>query len=130
MATRAPWFRLVVSVTNMMHLTFSDKSLLVGDEIARLVIEYAAALATAGRADTVEIVAYGADGDKVKALLLLDEGAPLMGESTHSDLPEPDNSEATDYVREHLNLLTSPPVVGPTDDADTHVEGDFESAFG
>jgi hypothetical protein len=113
----------------MMHLTFSDKSLLVGDEIARLVIEYAAALASAGRADTVEIVAYGADSDKVTALLLLDEGAPLMGESTHTDLPEPDNSAATEYVREQLNNLTSPPAVGPTDDAGTNDMSDFEKHF-
>lgn len=96
----------------MMHITFTNKSLLVGDEIARLVIEYAAALARNGGADTVDIVAYGADGDQVTALLLLDEGAPLMAESTHSDLPEPDNDAAAAYVRQHLNAL-SPPASSP-----------------
>jgi hypothetical protein len=110
----------------MMHLTFSDKSLLVGDEIAQLVVEYAAALANAGRADTVTLAAYGADGDEVEAMLLLGGGAPLMAETTHSDLPEPDNSHARNYVRELLNNLISPPEVGPTDDANKTGRSDFE----
>ncbi|MCU1542257.1 MAG: hypothetical protein JWM50_122 [Microbacteriaceae bacterium] len=97
----------------MMHLTYAEKSLLVGDEVAALVIEYAAALARTGGADTVKIVAYGADSDKVTALLLLDSGTPLMGESTHTDMPEPDNAEAIAYVREGLARLASPPAAQP-----------------
>jgi hypothetical protein len=107
----------------MMHLTYSDKALLVGDEAAHLAIEYAAALARSGDADTVTLTAYGADGDKVEATLLLDQGAPFMGESTHSDLPEPDNSEAVAYMKHRLDLLESPPHAVPlAEDDDTIAE--------
>jgi hypothetical protein len=102
----------------MMHVTFSEKSLLVGDEIAELLLEYAAALARTGGADTVKVKAYGADGDKVVAMLLLDEGAPLMAETTHSDLPEPDNADVTTYIREHLAAMAAPAPALPVEDPD------------
>jgi hypothetical protein len=99
----------------MKHLTFAEKSLLMGDDVADLIIEYAAMLARAGDADTVEVAAYGADGDAVRAKLLLAEGAPLMAETTHTDLPAPDNSETLMYVREQILRRSSPPTVQPAD---------------
>ena len=36
---------------HMMHVTFVGKSLLVGDEVAELIVEYAASLARSGGAD-------------------------------------------------------------------------------
>jgi hypothetical protein len=99
----------------MKHLTFADKSLLVGDDVADLIVEYAAMLARAGDADTVDVAAYGADGDAVHAKLLLAEGAPLMAETSHTDLPEPDNSETLMYVREQMMRRSSPPSVQPAD---------------
>jgi hypothetical protein len=112
----------------MMHLTYAEKSLLVGDEVAELVIEYAAALARNGGADTVHIVAYGADSDKVVAVLLLGSGTPLMGESTHTDMPEPDNAEAIAYVRERLANITSPPAAQPVD-GDANPMAAYEQEF-
>jgi hypothetical protein len=111
----------------MMHLTFAEKSLLVGDTTGRMTVEYAAALARAGDADTVTLTAYGSDGDKVEALLLLDQGAPLMGESTHSDLPEPDNGDAEVYMQEQLARLASPKDAAPV--AQDEVVAGFEQQF-
>jgi hypothetical protein len=102
----------------MMHVTFSDQSLLVGDEIAELVIEYAAALTRTGGADTVKLQAYGSDGDKVVATLLLDAGATLMSKTTHSDLPDPDNDEAAAYIRSHMADVVTPSTALPLLDAD------------
>lgn len=102
-------------VASMMHLTFADKSLLVGDEVADLILEYAALLARKGDADTVTVAAYGSDGDAVRAKFLLDEGAPVMVETTHSDLPEPDNGDTAMYIREQMMRRSSPPPVQPTD---------------
>lgn len=99
----------------MKHMTFADKNLLVGDEAADLILEYAAMLAQAGDADTVEVAAYGVDGDAVRATLLLAEGTPLMSETTHSDLPEPDNADTIMYVREQVMRRSSPPTAQPTD---------------
>lgn len=99
----------------MKHVTFAEKSLLMGDEAADLVLEYAAMLARNGDADTVEVAAYSADGDVVRAKMLLAEGAPLMAETAHTDLPEPDNDEALMYVREQMMRRSSPPPVQPAD---------------
>jgi hypothetical protein len=110
----------------MMHVTFSDKTLLVGDEIAQLLLEYAAALARTGGADTVRVQAYGADADKVVAMLLLDEGAPLMAETTHTDLPAPDNEEAAAYIRECMGVIATQHAAQPVEDADVIAHLDSE----
>ncbi len=99
----------------MKHLTFADKGLLVGDDVADLLLEYAALLARKGDADTVELAAYGADGAAVQATLMLAEGTPLMAETTHTDLPEPDNGDTVMYLREQIMRRSSPPPVQPAD---------------
>ena len=100
----------------MKHITFADKSLLVGDQAADLLLEYAALLAGAGSADTVKLRAIGPDGSETEATFLLDAGAPLMAETTTSNLPEVDNSEAIAYLQEKMMLLSSPPPVRPQDE--------------
>jgi hypothetical protein len=47
----------------MQHVTFADKSLLVGDDAALLLLEYAAAVAGNDEGDTVMLNAIGSDGD-------------------------------------------------------------------
>jgi hypothetical protein len=113
----------------MMHLTFADKNLLLGTEAAELIVEYAAALARQHTADTVRVNAYGADGDKVEALLLLDEGAPLMVETSHSDLPDPENDDVVDYIRERMQELSGTNEARPVDPADDNTIADFERDF-
>lgn len=104
----------------MKHITYADKSLLVGDEVADLALQYGAALADSGRADTIDLNSIGADGDAVIATLLLDAGSNLMAESTHSDLVEPDNSETESYIRQRLDVLhASPRIATPDDESPT-----------
>ena len=100
----------------MMHLTFADKSLLVGDAVADLLVEYSAVLAANGDADTISLTAYGADGQKDKAKFALSQGAALLAESTETDLPDPDNDEAEAYLRERIMQRTSPPPARPSHD--------------
>lgn len=114
----------------MMHLTFSDKDLVLGTEAAELVVAYAAALARRSSADTVTIRAYGADGDKVEATLLLDAGAPVMIESAHSDLPEPDNDAVAEYMRRRMAQLSVPIQAMPIDTPEHEAMADFERDFG
>jgi hypothetical protein len=90
----------------MRHVTFSEKSLLIGDEAAALLIEYAALLANLRRADTVDLNAIGADGADVVATFLLDAGSPLMTETTNSSMGEPDNAVGIAYIRERMTALT------------------------
>lgn len=103
------------SLVGMKHITFSDKSLLVGDEAADLLLEYGAVLAQRGSGDTVKLAALGIDGGEVEATFLLDSGSNLMAESTPSTLPEPDNSASIMYMRERMMRLTSPTNVVPED---------------
>jgi ethanolamine utilization protein EutP (predicted NTPase) len=99
----------------MKHLTFADKSLITGDDAADLIVEYAAVLAQHQDADTVDINAYSSDGQQVSAKLLLDVGAPVMAETTNTDLPEPDNAEAVTYMREQIMRRTAPVAIEPSD---------------
>ena len=94
----------------MKHLTYAEKSLLVGDDTADLLLEYAAALGTAGQADTVKVQAMSSDGDDVEATFLLGEGAPLMAETSTTKVPEPDNTDTDAYLRDKIQVLTHPPV--------------------
>jgi hypothetical protein len=109
----------------MKHLTMGEKSLLVGDEVADLLIEYAAVLATNSRGDSVKLHAVDGDGDEVIATFLLNQGITLMAETTNSSLPEPDNSETVAYLRERIERLTSPPAA-PMDAPADRIDWDHE----
>lgn len=100
----------------MKHVTFADKSLLVDDETADVLLEYAATLARDGDADNVTIHAFSEDGQEVEATMLLDAGAPLMAETTHTSLHGPDNSEVLTYMRGEVIRRSSPVPVAPADD--------------
>jgi hypothetical protein len=100
----------------MKHITYADKSLLVGDEAADTITEYAAVLAKHGSADTVTLAAYGADGSDVEGTFVLDQGTVLMAETTHSSIPEPDNADAVMQMREKIMRLNSPHPVQPDDE--------------
>jgi hypothetical protein len=110
-------------VRHVKHLTFADKSLLVDDDTADMLLEYAALLAGSGDADNVTINALSSDGDEVEATLLLDAGAPLMIETSRLSLPEPDNAEVLTYMREQMIRRSSPPPVSP---ADQHMPESYE----
>ena len=96
-------------------MTYADKSFLLGDEAAVTVLEYAAALAHSHDADDVEVRAISSDGDEVRAILLLGGGAPLMAESAHTDLPEPDNVDVMAYMRRRIDALRHTPSGRPLD---------------
>ena len=85
------------------HVTMAEKSLLIGDEAADLLLSYAALVAQIGRGDHVSIRAIGADGDEVTVGFLLNSGTVLLIEtSTGSTLSEPDNRDAIQYMSERL----------------------------
>jgi hypothetical protein len=105
------------------HVTFADKSILVDDQTADVILEYAALLARAGDADNVTIHGFNSDGQEVEATMLLDAGAPLMAESTHTSLPDPDNEAVLSYMREQVIRRSSPAPVAPEND---HMPANYE----
>jgi hypothetical protein len=95
----------------MKHVTFADKSLLIGNDAADTLLEYAAVLADRAKADNVTVNAISSDGDDVVATILLDTGAPLMAETSTTQVAEPDNSAVVEYMRARISALANPPVV-------------------
>ena len=97
----------------MKHLTMADKSLLVDDTTADLLLEYAALLARTDSADTVVVNAYGDDGDPVAVTFLLNSGISLLAETSESRVPEPENAAAIRYIEQRIQLIQSPPLAQP-----------------
>ena len=100
-----------------MHITFADKSFIVGDDAAQTALKYAALLARNNNADTVTLHAISSDGDEVDAVLLLDAGAPLMAETVNSTMPEPDNTAAVSYMTAQMSRFMNGNDIVPEDAA-------------
>ncbi|MEN0085157.1 MAG: hypothetical protein AAGC66_10355 [Leifsonia sp.] len=92
----------------MKHVTYSEKSLLIGDEAADLLMSYATVLGRTDGTDSVTISAIGADGNDVQATFLLNPSIELMVESANTDASEPDNETAVEYMRRRVQALTQP----------------------
>lgn len=97
----------------MKHVTFGEKSLLVDDETADWLLEYATALAVAGSSDHVTIDAVGSDGNAVSASFLLNSGTEMMTETANSNLVPPANPESVRYMKERTSALRDPPFAQP-----------------
>ena len=113
----------------MKHVTYAEKSLLVGDTAAELLLEYASAVGAAHTSDTVHMNALDLDGKQVDAIFLLGQGAPLMAETSMSDLSEPENTTAEAYLKEELTGLTTTPTI-QVDDQDVLVDQDQDQNWG
>lgn len=93
----------------MKHVTYGDKSLLVDDDAADWLMEYARALGSAHMTDTVTLRAIGADGNEVSATFLLNAGTVLMTETASSKAEAPRNDEVVGYMQERTRLILTPP---------------------
>jgi hypothetical protein len=98
----------------MLHLTYGEKTLFVGDEAGETLLEYAGLLGNEGRADTVHMTCIGSDGNTIEATFLLNSGTLLVSESTNTEINEPDASDAIAYMRERIAMITDPPPAQPS----------------
>ena len=108
----------------MKHVMYAEKSLLMGDEVVDLVMEYAVLLANRQSADSVNIKAIGADGAEVTATFLIGPATIMVAESTTTAMPEPDNATAEEYLRSHIHSIKSPSPAHGLDDDSTIVYDD------
>jgi hypothetical protein len=97
----------------MEQLTDGDTSLLVGEEIVDVLIEYSAQLARYGTGDRVDVLVIGSDGIEVMALVRVGVEATMWVEPSTSELPEPDNAELAvrlraEMVRRHPAWMDEP----------------------
>lgn len=95
-----------------MRLTVAGATLITGDVVATLLLDFAAALASRGLTTTIELRAYTADGVLGRAMLLLDGRSPMLAIGTDVPLPEPDNSEAVREMSEELVRMLEPASTG------------------
>jgi hypothetical protein len=101
---------MLVSSAIMKHVNFGDKSLLMGDDAADSLLEYASLLAQDSSADTVTVQAVGPDGNTVDVALLLNSSSIMAVESTNSTMDAPENTEAVRYMQERIDRLQTPTV--------------------
>jgi hypothetical protein len=80
----------------------ADKSMLVGDDAADLLLTYASLIGQVGRADTVTLNAIDGGGDEVVVGFLLNSGTALVIQTSTASFREPDNAEAIGYMRDRI----------------------------
>ena len=97
----------------MKHVSLGDKSLLMGDDAADTLLEYARLVGDSDGADTVTLRAIGPDGSTAEVGILLNSSTSLVVESTHSDVVPPDNSEVVEDLRERMRAITRPASAQP-----------------
>ena len=99
---------------------YAEKSLLMGDEVVDLMMEYAVLLANQSAADSVKVEAIGTDGDQVTATFLIGPATIMVAETARSTFPEPDNDSAVEYLKERIGLIKTPPLAHGLDDMEIH----------
>ena len=108
----------------MKHVTFGDKSLLMDDEAADTLLEYARLIGDASAADSVTLTAIGPDGNTIEAGILLNTSTNLIVESTNTEVAPPDNSAAVQEMRERIEAITRPATARPEE---RWTEADYDS---
>jgi len=92
----------------MKRVTYADKALLMGDDAAETLLEYARVLTQTAGVDSVTLRCLSTDGDAVDASFLIHGHATLLVESTHSDIAAPDNADAVAELRDRIQRVRQP----------------------
>lgn len=109
---------------DMKHVTYGEKSVLMGDEAADTLLEYSRILADNQKADTVTLQAISPDGNTVDASFLLNASTVLMIESTNSEVQPPDTTEAVAEIQDRIDAVTRP-TTAPSEEPWQHVDYDI-----
>ncbi|KAA9134747.1 hypothetical protein [Microbacterium caowuchunii] len=97
----------------MKHIVYAEKPHLMGDDAADALMEYARALADAGRSDVVTLRALDERGSVVDVAFLLNPGTLLLTQTTNSEIDGPDNSSVVEELVRLASRLTHPPETQP-----------------
>jgi hypothetical protein len=92
----------------MRRIHYSSGSVLTGDRIARVVLEYAEALALDGRADIVEIPVTLPSGNPGSATLLIGPSSQLASVTEESALAEPNDDRLVGELEDRMRRLGRP----------------------
>ena len=97
----------------MKHVTIGEKSLLMDDETADTLLEYARLIGDASAADTVTVNAIGPDGNTIEVGILLNTSTNLIVESTNTEVVPPDNSAVVREMRDRIDAILRPATARP-----------------
>lgn len=92
----------------MRSLVYAGNALRTGDDIAQAVLEYAASLAGAHRADTVMIPVRTASGTVSSATLLLGPASQIVAEDLRDDHDELEDAALVADLRARVRAIDSP----------------------
>ncbi len=92
----------------MRQIIYANRSLLIGDGAADALLAYAALIAGTDSSDTLHLAALTDEGRSIAVTLLLDSGTALFAETATSELSEPDNAGALDYMRIQTERILAP----------------------
>jgi hypothetical protein len=89
-----------------MRIVYAGRTFLAGQDVVSLLIDYSAALARAGSADSIQLRTVDPDGTIEEISFVIGAGIPLLGETSHAIGPGPANGQALEYLRQELERLT------------------------
>lgn len=92
----------------MKHVKYADKSVLMGDDAADTLLEYARVLGDSDHTNTISLNAISPDGNTVEAAFLLNSSTVMMVETTNSEVEPPDNTEAVTEMRQRIAAISQP----------------------
>ena len=97
----------------MKHVTYADKAVLMGDDAADALLEYARLIADTGGADAVTLRAIRPDGNTVDVSFLLSASTTLLVESTNSETKAPANDAVVADLKSRIAAIETPPAAKP-----------------
>ena len=94
----------------MIRLNSADRSFLVGTEAGSLLLRYAASRPADAPADPVALHVFNERGEPENVVVPVSPAIDLVAEVTDEDFgPEPENDEATRFLRSRLDTAVLPP---------------------
>lgn len=107
----------------MKLIVYAGSRLMTGDDIAIAVLEYCAALADAGTAETVEIPVLSAEGRRTKATLLVGPSSQIVAEDVDTSYDELVDHDTVRLLRDKTRVHR--PVAGSS----SHHERDDDRSW-
>ncbi len=107
----------------MKQIVYAGSRLMTGDEIAIAVLDYCAALADAGTAETVEIPVLSGEGHRTKATLLVGPSSQIVAEDVDTAYEEVIDHDVVRLLRDKTKVHR--PVAGSS----IHHDGDDDRSW-
>lgn len=99
----------------MMRVTYAGASFLTGDEVAKGLFRFVAALGENHEAESMEVPAFANDGKAVLVQLVVGPASELVGMPEASVLEEPNTVDFVSELHKRTLALSSPRPIIDTD---------------